>query len=550
MSNRTCTISQRPFTVESSDMEFYQAIDVPPPTLHPIERSRRRNAHRNESNLFWRECSSTGSKILSLYPTDTNIAVISEKEYFSDCWDPGAYGRGFDFSRTFFDQWHELKLSVPHLALNSSANENCDYCAYTGWSKDCYLTFHADHNRDCLYLSFCFYNTDCVDCAYVNRSELCYECLTSEQCYDCSYAQDCTNCSQCTFVTNCIGCSHCFGCVNLRNKSYCLFNKQLSKAEYERQVAQMDLSDAGVLHKLNHRYEEFLFSQPHKAIRSIASEHCTGDYIRWSKNVEHAYHVEHCRDAKFIADCQRLVDSYDVDSWGGTGAQLLYECETVGEGANSIFFTSHSFDGVHDLWYSYNCQSSHDLFGCIGMRHRKYCILNKQYTPTEYAVQKEKIVAHMKSTREWGEYFPVELSPFPYNITKAHELYPLSKEEVLARGWRWDSTSHSGIGPATMAHPPPAKLSDFGEAQIDSIWTCELSSKEFRITKQELDFHRRKNIALPRCCFAERHKRRTSKLNPRRLHLRNCAGCQSEMQTSYQPEFQAPLLCQDCFATV
>ncbi|MDR2416416.1 MAG: hypothetical protein LBD75_07670 [Candidatus Peribacteria bacterium] len=33
--------------------------------------------------------------------------------------------------------------------------------------------------------------------------------------------------------------SHCFGCIGLRNKEYCIFNKQYTKAEYEKLVAEI-----------------------------------------------------------------------------------------------------------------------------------------------------------------------------------------------------------------------------------------------------------------------------------------------------------------------
>jgi hypothetical protein len=36
-----------------------------------------------------------------------------------------------------------------------------------------------------------------------------------------------------------INCNHCFGCISLRNKSYCIFNKQYTKEEYEIQIAKI-----------------------------------------------------------------------------------------------------------------------------------------------------------------------------------------------------------------------------------------------------------------------------------------------------------------------
>ena len=39
--------------------------------------------------------------------------------------------------------------------------------------------------------------------------------------------------------------------------------------------------------------------------------------------------------------------------------------------------------------------SSSDCFGCVSIRNKKYCILNKQYTKEEYEELLPKIIAHM-----------------------------------------------------------------------------------------------------------------------------------------------------------
>ena len=112
--------------------------------------------------------------------------------------------------------------------------------------------------------------------------------------------------------------------------------------------------------------------------------------------------------------------------------------------------------------------SSH-LFGCVGLRNKEYCILNKQYTKEEYEELVPKIIKQMNEMpyiskipnakiqmsnqiqnpnvkinnkpREivyrYGEFFPPELSPFCYNETIAQEYFPLTKREALERGYRW-----------------------------------------------------------------------------------------------------------------
>jgi hypothetical protein len=39
----------------------------------------------------------------------------------------------------------------------------------------------------------------------------------------------------------------------------------------------------------------------------------------------------------------------------------------------------------------------------------------------------------MKSTGEWGEFFPLPLSPFGYNETVAQDYFPLTSEEAIEK---------------------------------------------------------------------------------------------------------------------
>ena len=43
----------------------------------------------------------------------------------------------------------------------------------------------------------------------------------------------------------------------------------------------------------------------------------------------------------------------------------------------------------------------------------------------------------MRASGEWGEFFPIEISPFGYNETVAQEYFPLSKDDCGEQGWAW-----------------------------------------------------------------------------------------------------------------
>lgn len=87
--------------------------------------------------------------------------------------------------------------------------------------------------------------------------------------------------------------------------------------------------------------------------------------------------------------------------------------------------------------YFMDCINSHNLFGCVGLKQNDYCVFNKQYSKEQYEELVAKIIEHMQKTKEWGEYFPYELSPCCYNETVAKEYFPLNENAAKALGSSW-----------------------------------------------------------------------------------------------------------------
>ena len=145
-----------------------------------------------------------------MYSPDKPYKVYEQSEWWSDKWDATSYGRGFDFSRGFFDQLNELMIDVPHFNLSNASPENSDYCNTTTGMKDCYLVFNSTFSQDCHYskgLSKC---NDVIDCLKLYESEHCYMCIDSKGCYDCRYLRSCDGCRDSQHCVNCDGCKNCF----------------------------------------------------------------------------------------------------------------------------------------------------------------------------------------------------------------------------------------------------------------------------------------------------------------------------------------------------
>jgi hypothetical protein len=126
---------------------------VPFPTLCPEERQRRRFAFRNERKLYRRECDATQRQIISMYRPDSEHIVYDQKVWWSDEWDAMDYGRDFDFSKTFTQQFDELMKVVPRVNLLNDYErlKKSSYVNLCGSAENCYLIFEAEQNKNCSY---------------------------------------------------------------------------------------------------------------------------------------------------------------------------------------------------------------------------------------------------------------------------------------------------------------------------------------------------------------------------------------------------------------
>lgn len=123
---KQCASCKQLFSITDDDLLFYDKISpiigtikypIPTPTLCEKCRSIRRLSHRNGRTLYQRKCDGTGENIISIYHPDLPFPVYSVEHWYSDKWDALAYGKDFDFNRTFFEQFQEISQSVPRNCL-------------------------------------------------------------------------------------------------------------------------------------------------------------------------------------------------------------------------------------------------------------------------------------------------------------------------------------------------------------------------------------------------------------------------------------------------
>ena len=538
-------ISSAPFIVTDEELALRERIGVPPPVICPDESARRILARRNERVLFRRKCSGSGKPTISIHPEHAPFPVYSQEYWWSDRWDQYAHGRDYDFSRGFFEQFAELYQVVPQLALNAPNCENSDWNNQSCDLKNCYMMFCSGFAENCLYGMWNTQSQNCIDCSGAFYSRWCYQVFNCNNCFQCRNSDNLEQCNDCAFSRELISCSDCIGCVGLQHKQFCYFNEQLTKEAYLQIKESLRLDTRSGCDTLQAKFNEFQSHFPRRFYNGMMIEGSDGDYLIRTENVHNSYNFResknlyNCRDGWKCNDSIGLLETWTMDHCIETEGGLA--------GVHSGF-TNKLWEGG-EVWYSSHIYYSKELFGCISLRHAEYCILNKRYPEAEYRSLRARIIEQMKRDGEWGENFPIKDSPFPYNLSMAQEYFPLTKEEALGRGYRWEERIDAPP-PTKSSWQVPDAIGDVNEADaLTQVIQCMESGRFFKLQKAELEFYKNQGIPVPVLHYDARFYDRMSKRrNPRKVNEGACYNCGEEFLTTYEPTCGYAIACEKCFS--
>lgn len=557
---KVCQNCQKNFTVEPEDFAFYEKMSVPAPTWCPECRMIRRFAFRNPWSLFWRNCDECGERTMSMYPPEDATKVYCPKCWWSDTWDGTEYGMDYDPSRPFLEQVQELIDKTPYVALETqhASVKNSDYSNALAWSKDCYQVFWADFCESVYYSSVLNTLKYSIDCLRGFHSELAYESLGFTRNYRTFFSEECTDSVDIWFSRDCYNSNNLIGCVNLRGASYCIFNVKYSKEEYAEKMKELRLDTWSGLRELEKKAHDFWNSKPYREFHGNSLNlNSTGEYTYRSKNSKEMYlcgGAENCKWVQMVT-VRPVEDCYDYSGWGNN-ASLVYESASVGEKVNNIKFSAYCYPDCLNLEYCIFNVAGKNNFGCVNLKRKSYCILNKEYTKEEYEKLKTKIIEDMKKnpyidklgrTFAYGEFFPPEMGKFAYNKSNAIRFFPKTKEEALKEGYNWNDTESPIVACTMKADALPETIKETKDSILEEIIECFLCTRAYKITKGELDLMRKLNLPLPHECPKCRESKRFARLNKPQMYNRNCMKCNAGIYTPYAPQDPRIVYCVSCY---
>ena len=80
--------------------------------------------------------------MISIYsPDKKDFVIYNQDDWWNGKWNPLDYGRNFDFTKTFFEQYSELQKIVPRIAVLNGLSENTQYANHAYHNKNSYMMF-------------------------------------------------------------------------------------------------------------------------------------------------------------------------------------------------------------------------------------------------------------------------------------------------------------------------------------------------------------------------------------------------------------------------
>ncbi len=542
--NKICEHCNHDFTITEGELSAYKKVGIELPTLCFFCRVKLHFSYWVFGKFRKGKSDLSGDSLITVLAEKNRYPVYTLHEWHSDKWDAMDYGVDYNPDLPFFKQIQDLQEKVPRPHQNGANNTKCDWCDDVWNSKNCYLSRSMEECEDLLYSYRNVKVRNSINmlvCFNCEKSMDSVECHNSYKLFYSMHSRDCVNSY---FLYDCRNCQDSFMCWNLRNKSYCIENVQYSKEEYEEKIKSFNLGSYKSIEYFKDRFDKIISTDVvHRQNFNLKSYNSEGDYLLDCKNCHNCFITNNAEDSYNYV--RGLYNKSNIDANGCWYTELLGNCTCCGYGYAEKYcaFSSSRYSEYLDL-----CTECEYCFACVGLKKKKYCIFNKQYTKEEYENLKEKIISDMRERGEYGKFFPYSMSTGPFNFSTSFTYFPdTTKEDILALGGYWEDIDESHIE-GMPTNELPDDIKDVSDAITTQALICPETGWRFNISQNELIFYKENNIPLPRFHFDVRTKKYFKYFSILQTYPYHCTFCKKPLDAYYPPEWNyQKIACEDCY---
>jgi hypothetical protein len=543
--HKQCQNCKNDFVIEPDDFAFYEKLDLPSPKMCPYCRWKYLLSFWAFGRFRIAKSALSGKTIITVISESAPFPIYEREEFVSDAWDPLTYGKDYNQARLFIEQLVELQSEVPHPHQTGIKNYNSDWTDDMWESKDAYLSRSGLHNETISYgyrLVNCKNSVDLTYCFDLERS---YDCLYCFKSYNLKHSFNCRDCMDSYFLYDCRNCQDCFMSWNLRNKKYYILNQPYSKEEYFKKIEEYNLKSFLSIETLKKDlWRHVQHDAVHRQNYNVQAEHSSGNFLNNDKNCYNCYFLEESENCRH---CFRGWGAETIDAISAFNSEKCGLCvlDQLGYGnICNLYTTNCRYSSYLD-----SCEECEYCFGCVGLRKKKYCILNKQYSKEEYETLMEKIKSNMKERGEWGKFWPLASAYCGYNLSLAQMTFPLLKEEAVKFGAKWEEVAEHHYENIVSGDDLPDTIEKVNDEIIKQRILCPETKLSYNFTQQELQFYREHNIPLPRRHFDRRTLERFKPFSLMIIPQKGiCYYCKKEIEHYYAPELGfEKVACLECY---
>jgi hypothetical protein len=542
--NKICEHCKQNFTISEEELSLYEKVGIELPTLCFFCRVKIHLSFWMFGKFRKGVSALSGDSLITVLPENSRYPIYTLAEWYSDQWDPMDFGMDYDSTKSFFEQLQNLQEKIPHPHQNGSKNTGCDWCDDVWNCKNSYLSRSMIDCEDLFYSYRNLRVKNSIDMTVCFHSEKCYDCSNCHNSFKLFYSKHSRDCIESSFLYDCRNCQNCFMCWNLRNKSYYIKNIEYPREEYLKKLKSFNLGSYESVQSLKENFEEIIKSDVvHRQNFNLKVYNSDGDYLLDCKNCHNCFTIDQSEDCYNCIRGEKKRS--DIDANGCWNTELHGNCNCCHDNYALKYsnWASARYSEYLDL-----CLECEYCFGCVGLRKKKYSILNKQYSKEFFEKLRTKIIADMKKRGEYGKFLPYAMSAGPFNLSTSFLYFPeTTKEDILKLGGYWEDIDESHIeGMPTSELPDDIK--DVPDTIITQALICPETGWRFNIAQNELSFYKENNIPLPRYHFDVRTKNRSKYLTVLKAYPYKCCYCGRDVEAYYRPEWNyQKIACEECY---
>ncbi len=542
---KNCEHCGKDFLITEGELNMYKKVGIELPTICFFCRAKIHLSFWYFGKFRKGESDLSGESLITVLPENSRYPIYTLNEWHSDKWDAMDYAMDYDENEPFFEQLKKLQEKVPHPHQGGVKNTECDWCDDVWSCKNSYLSRSMVNCEDLMYSYRNIGVKNSIDLTVCFNCEKCFDSSECHHSYKTFYSKHSRDCVDSYFLYDCRNCQNCFMCWNLRGKSYCILNTQYEKEEYEKKLKEFKLGSYQSIQNHKKHFEEIIQNEiVHRPNFNLKIYNSTGDYLLDCKN------CNNCNTISESEDCYSCVRNgwlkSDIDVCGSMHLELSGNCSACQPSGYCLKYSSWSSSRYSE--YVDICLECEYCFGCVGLKKKRYCILNKQYEKIEYEKLRDKIVSDMKKREEYGKFLPYAMSAGPFNFSTSIIYFPeTKKEDIIKLGGYWEDLKESNIE-GLDTKDLPDDIEDVPDNIITQALVCPETGWRFNIAENELAFYKQNNIPLPRYHFDVRIKNNMKYLAVLQSYPYKCFYCQKDIDAYYSPEWgYKKIACEECY---